>query len=179
MLKLSSKITRKLLGYFFLHEEESLYFNEMARRIDVDKRNLAKKLKEFELMGLLVVEARGNLRIYSLNKNFPLYKEFKKVVLRISGVEIELKKTLSKVQGIKEAFIFGSYAKNSMDSLSDIDVMVIGEHNTIDLHKALGHVQKTIDREINIVSLSQKEFRAKLKDPFISKVMQEKRIILI
>lgn len=179
MLNLSSKITRKLLGYFFLHEDESMYFNEIVRRLGEDKRNLAKKIKEFEIMGLLNVEPIGNLKIYSLNKKFPLYEEYKKLVLKTVGIESTLKEVLLKVEGIKKAFIFGSYAENKMDQSSDIDVMVIGEHNTVDLHKAIGKVQKTIDREINITSMSEKEYRAKSKDPFISKVMRGKKINLI
>ena len=69
MLNLSSKVTKKLLGYFFLHEDESLYFNEIVRRLGEDKRNLAKKIKEFELVGLLSVETKGPLNIYSVNKD--------------------------------------------------------------------------------------------------------------
>jgi len=179
MLNLSSKITRKLLGYFFLHEDEHLYFNELVRRLGEDKRNLAKKIKEFEAVGLLSVEVKGPLKIYSANKDFSLYKEYKKIVLQKVGIEAELKKVLSKVDGIKEAFVFGSYAEKKMDASSDIDVMVIGEHSTIELHRVLGSVQKMVDREINVTSLSQKEFRSKQKDPFISKVMKSKRIILI
>lgn len=179
MLKFSSKTTKKLLSHFFLHEDESLYFNEIVRRLGEDKRNLAKKIREFESLGLLIVESKGNLKIYSINKKFPLYKEYKKVVLQTAGFEGELKKNLMKVNGIKEAFIFGSYAENKMDGLSDIDVMVVGEHNTIDLHKAVSMVQKTVDREINITSMSQKEYCAKQKDPFVSKVVKGKKVVLI
>lgn len=179
MWRLSSKTTVRLLNYFFLHEDESLYFNEIVRRLDEDKRNLARKVKELELLGLLSVESKGNLKIYSLNKKFPLYNEYKKIILKTAGIENELKKSLSKVDGIKEAFIFGSYAEGKMDRLSDIDVMVIGDQNTIDLHKALGHIQKIMDREINVINMSQREFHAKQKDPFISKVVRGKRIVLI
>ena len=105
MIKLSSKTTRKLLGYFFLHEDESLYFNELVRRLWEDKRNLAKKIKEFESLGLLKVETIGNLKLYSLNKKIPLYKEYKKIVLQSAGIENELKEALLKVKGVKEAFI--------------------------------------------------------------------------
>ena len=179
MIRLTSKTARKLLGYFFLHETESLYFNEIMRRLGEDKRNLAKKIKEFESLGLLSVETKGNLKIYSINKKFPLYKEYKKIVLQTIGIENNLKQALSNVKGVKEAFIFGSYAENKMDGLSDIDLMVIGDHDTIALHKVLGQIQKTIDREINVVSMSLKEFRAKQKDPFIAKVVQGKKVVLI
>lgn len=162
-----------------MHEDESLYFNEIVRRLGEDKRNLAKKIKEFESMGLLSVESKGPLKIYSANKNFSLYKEYKKIVLQKVGIEAELKKAFSNVNGIKNAFIFGSYAENKMDASSDIDIMVIGDHSTIDLHKVLGQVQKTTDRELNVTSMSQKEFRLKQKDPFISKVLHGKKINII
>jgi len=179
MLKLTSKTTKRLLGYFFLHEDESLYFNELVRRLNEDRRNLAKKIKEFESIGLLTVETKGNLKIYSVNKKFPLYKEYKKIILSRTGIEHELKNALLEVRGIKTAFIFGSYAKQKMDSSSDIDIMIIGEHNMIDLHRKLAQVQKKIDREINVTSLSQSEFCAKKKDPFILEVMRGEKVILI
>lgn len=179
MLNLSSKTARKLLGFFFLHENESLYFNEIVRRLNEDKRNLAKKIKEFESIGLLKIETKGNLKIYSLNKKFSLYKEYKKIVFQTVGIENELKTALLNVDGIKEAFIFGSYAENRMDAFSDLDLMVIGDHNTVDLHKALGRIQKVTNREINVTSMGPKEFRAKQKDAFIAKVVRGRKIILI
>ncbi len=40
MISLKSKITRKLLNYFFLNPKESLYVNELSRNLALDKRNL-------------------------------------------------------------------------------------------------------------------------------------------
>jgi len=48
MISLKSKITRKLLNYFFLNPKESLYVNELSRNLALDKRNLVKKIKELE-----------------------------------------------------------------------------------------------------------------------------------
>jgi len=53
MISLRSEITRKLLNYFFLNPEASLYVNELARKLGLDKRNLVKKMKELEKEGLL------------------------------------------------------------------------------------------------------------------------------
>ncbi|MDA8131851.1 MAG: hypothetical protein M0011_10155 [Elusimicrobia bacterium] len=76
-----SAVTRKLLGHFFAHPKASLYVNEMAKTLSLDKRNLVKKLREFETAGLLKKESRGNMKLYSINESFPLYNEYRGIVL--------------------------------------------------------------------------------------------------
>ena len=46
MISFKSKITRELLNYFFINPHQSLYVNELSRKLDLDKRNLVKKIKE-------------------------------------------------------------------------------------------------------------------------------------
>lgn len=87
MLNANSKTTKSLLNFFFSHEDESFYVNELARRLELDRRNLFKKLKELEDEGLFHIETMGNLKLYSLNKQYPLYAEYKKIILKTSGVE--------------------------------------------------------------------------------------------
>ena len=52
MMLFKSEIAQKVLGYFFLNPQEQLYTNEIAKNLNLDKRNLVKKLKEFEKDGL-------------------------------------------------------------------------------------------------------------------------------
>jgi len=181
MLLLSSKITKSLLSYYFLHEDGSLYVNEIVRRLGVDKRNLVKKLREFEKEGILASEQKGNQKYYSLNKKYPLYKEYKKIVMKTIGFEEKLRATLNDVKGINSAFIFGSYARDRMDSHSDIDLLVVGAQDTIPLQKQINKLQKEIDREINVISISQQEFdsRRKKKDPFISEIIRKEYLKII
>ena len=53
MISLRSEITKKLLNYFFINPQESLYVNELSSKLQLDKRNLVKKLKELEEVGIL------------------------------------------------------------------------------------------------------------------------------
>ncbi len=48
MFQFRSKITVKVLGYFFLNPHESRYINELAEILDLDAGNLYRKLKEME-----------------------------------------------------------------------------------------------------------------------------------
>jgi len=181
MISLRSEITKQLLNYFFLNPHESLYVNELERKLKLDKRNLVKKMRELENEGLLKSQIRGNLKLYSINKDYPLYKEYNKIILKTVGFEDRLKKILEGIEGIKEAYLYGSYAQNSMDVHSDIDLLVIGNQDILTLQRKLNKLQKEIDREINTVNMDERELkkRVKNKDPFISEIFKNKHIKVI
>lgn len=181
MISLKSEITQKVLNYFFLNPQESLYVNELARKLSLDKRNLVKKIRELEKEGLLISQPRGNLKLYSINNKFPLYKEYKNIILKTLGFEKKLKALLKEVPGIERAYIFGSYAGNKMDIHSDIDLLIIGEHDMISAQKRISQLQHQLDREINVVNMNKNEFlkRKKNKNPFITNIFKKKPIEII
>jgi len=181
LISIKSKIAQSLLAFYFLHEDEKLYVNELVRRLGVDKRNLVKKLNEFEKEGIFKSEIIGNQKYYSLNKKYSLYKEYKRIILKTIGFEKQLKSVLSELSGIKRAFIYGSYAEDRMDAFSDIDIIVIGDQSTVALQKKIAQLQKLTDREINVISISEYEFNSKIenKDPFIMDILGKKRIEII
>ncbi|MCS7151092.1 MAG: nucleotidyltransferase domain-containing protein [Endomicrobia bacterium] len=178
---LNSKIIKTILSYLLLHEEENFYLNQIVSKFNLDKRNTFKYLKKLVNEGLLIVERKGKETYYSLNKNYPLYEEIKKIVLKTYGFEFELKNALKKIDGIKEAYIIGSYAKNKMDFLSDIDILTIGNANTIEITKSISKIQKKLNREINLINITEKEFKKRKldNDPFLKEVFRNKKIKLI
>jgi len=180
MLSLRSKISQKVLNYFMLQQGAERYVSDLARTIQVENGNLTRKLIELEKEGILKSHWQGNQRYYSLNNHFSLLKEYKSIVLKTLGLEQILKDSLSKISGIKKAIIFGSYAQDKMDSHSDIDLLVVGNHSTVGLQKAIADVQKTIQREINAVSMSLQEYaKKKGSDPFLKSIETKKSIKII
>ncbi|MBE3125500.1 MAG: nucleotidyltransferase domain-containing protein, partial [Acidobacteria bacterium] len=139
---MTKKVTRRVLTYFFTNPHQDLYVNEMVASLEVDKRNLVKKLRELESMGLMSVEARGNLRLYSVNPSYPLYREYKRIFQKTVGVEARLRDLVRLTPGVKRALIFGSYASDAMQTHRDIDILVVGDH-----------------REVNCVHMNEDEFR--------------------
>ena len=178
MISFKSKISQKVLGYFFLNPAAQLYINEIADTLGLDKRNLAKKLKEFEKEGLLVKHSAGNMKLYSINEKYPLYGEYRKIILSTAGVEDFLKKIMCGVPGILEAYIFGSYARDTMDSHSDIDVLVVGTQSVLALQQKITALQKELGREINAVNMAPAEYERKKigKDPFLMGVLESPKI---
>ncbi len=180
MISLRSRITQAVLGYFMLHEGAELYINEMARRFSLDDGNLTRKLKELETEGILRSEPKGKECYYSLNPSFPLLKEYKRLILKTVGFEHRLREALREVKGIQQAILFGSYAADKMNVSSDLDLLVIGKHDTIALQRKIAELQKTTDREINVISMSEEEYKRKRKThPLLKSIHQKKSISIL
>jgi len=63
---------------------------------------------------------------------------------------------------INMAFLFGSLVHGNERSISDADVLVVGDITFSKVVAALGQVQETVRREINPIVYPPKEFRSKL-----------------
>ena len=181
MISLRSKVAIKLLDYYFLNPEAQAYINELARILELDPKNTETKLKEFEKEGLLKSEFRGKQRYFFLAKDNPVLEHYRQIFLKTHGIEKRLKDMISNIKGLKEAYIFGLYATNKMDSSSDIDILAIGSHSVLELQRVIAKVHKDTGREFNVTNLSSKEFEAKKKnkDPFINSVFRTKTIRLV
>jgi predicted nucleotidyltransferase len=181
MISLRSAVAKKLLNYFFINPGESLYVNELSRNLKLDKRNLVKKIKELEAEGILKSWAQGNLKLYSINKNYPLYGEYRRIIMKTEGVAPRIKGILGLFTGVKKAYIYGSYAKDALSAHSDIDLLVIGSHSVISLQREINKLQKEIGREINTINIDEAEFKKKIKnkDPFIWGVLNHKHMKVI
>jgi len=181
MISLRSKVAVKILDYYFLNPDAKAYINELARILDLDPKNTEAKLKEFEKNGLFKSEFRGKERYFFLAKDNPILKHYRQIFFKTYGIERRLKDILSGIKGLKEAYLFGSYAANKMDSSSDIDILAIGSHSVLELQRFIAKLQKDVGREFNVTNLSEKEFEAKkrVKDAFIEGVLKTKTIRLI
>jgi predicted nucleotidyltransferase len=181
MISLRSKVAIKLLDYYFLNPDAQHYINELARLLELDPKNTETKLKEFEKNGLFKSEFRGKERYFFLAKDSPLLEHYRQIFLKTYGIEKRLKNALKDIEGLKEAYIFGSYATNKMDSSSDIDILAIGSHSVLELQRFIAELQKDTGREFNVTNLSRKEFEIKKKgkDPFIAGVFKTKIIRLV
>ncbi len=180
MISFKSKITQKILGYFFLNPDEQHYINELAKILQLDPKNLYRKLEDLEKEGILKSEFRGKERFFFLAKDFSLLEHYRQIFMKTFGLENKLKEIMTKMPGIKKAYLFGSYAKNKMDSSSDIDLLVVGAHSVLAVQKEICKLQKELRREINVVNMSLAEFAAKKKsDQFIKNVFKDKVIELL
>jgi predicted nucleotidyltransferase len=182
ILKLKkSKTRRKILQLFFSDLNKKYYLRELERILNLPVGNIRRELLGLEKAGIFKREKIGNQIYYSVNRQSPIFEEFKKIVSKTIGVEASLQKALKKIKNIKVAFIFGSYAKGKEDSLSDIDLMIVGTPDEDLLVSKIAKLEKQLNREINYHIFSEKDWKKKIKekDPFLENILSQPKIFLI
>jgi len=176
-----SILKRKFLTYFFTNPDSNLYLREIANIIDADPGNLSRELSKLEKEGIFKTIRRGNQKYFSLNKKHPIYEELKSIVFKTIGIKGSLREILEKFGNIKIAFIYGSFAKERENYLSDVDIAVIGNPNEDKLIKELDELESKLKREINykLYTINEVKKEIKEKEPFILEVLGDKKIMII
>jgi uncharacterized protein len=177
---LNTKLRRKLLTYSFTHADEDYYVRELSSLIDEDPGNLSRELRKLEEEGLFSSHIRGRAKFYSLNKQYPLFIEIKKIVFKTEGVEGSLKEVMTKYREIAFAFIYGSYAKNKEKKTSDIDVVVVGRFPHDAFTRDIRSLESKLNREINFTSYTPEELERERKKEggFLNLVLKGKIHVL-
>ena len=75
--------------------------------------------------------------------------------------------------GIDAAYIFGSHAAGTDTARSDVDLLVIGRPDRVVLSEVLAPVERTISRDVNVVTKTEAQLRERRKggDTFWQQVL--------
>jgi len=174
-----SKLREKLLVYYFSNPEAEHYIRELAQLLEVDHANLSRELDNLENQGIFISHDRGKQKYFKLNKNNPIFKELKSIIFKTIGVEGILRNFFKNLSGVNLALIYGSFAQSKEDSLSDIDLLIVGDIDLEEISGKIDDLEKKLQREINVIIYSPKEFlRKKKTDAFLKGILEKKYIIL-
>jgi predicted nucleotidyltransferase len=181
MLNFRSKARQHLLAYYFTNPTARLHLRDLAARLGIDPSNLSKELGRLEREGLFRSEVSGRQKYFQLNREYPLFDEVGKIVAKTIGAAPVIAQSLKKIEGIDEAYLYGSFARNQQDVASDIDVIVLGTPRAEALAQAMRRLERQLGREINYTVLTPKEFESRRarKDAFLENVWHNKRVSLM
>jgi predicted nucleotidyltransferase len=181
MFELRSKARRNLLAYYFTNPAARLHLRDLAERLKVDPSNLSKELGLLEREGLFKAEVSGRQKYFQLNRGYPLFKEVRSIVAKTIGAVPLIADSLKKIDGIDEAYLYGSFARGRQDAASDIDVLVLGTPRGDALAEAVRRLERQLGREVNYTVLAVKEFKSRRdrKDAFLANIWHNKRVSLI
>lgn len=176
-----SKSRKALFRLYFTNPDSEFYLRELERMLSIPVSMIRKELLRLEEEGIFISHKKGNLTYYRVNKDYPLFNEFKSIVFKTIGVAGLLEEALRRMKGIEIAFIYGSYAKGNEKAASDIDLCIIGAIDEDILVRRINELEKSIKREINYTLYTKKEFTEKKrkKDSFIADLILNPKIILI
>ncbi|HEY4949286.1 MAG TPA: nucleotidyltransferase domain-containing protein [Candidatus Acidoferrales bacterium] len=181
MLDLRSKARQRLLAYYFTNPTARVHLRDLAERLSIDPSNLSRELRHLEREGLFQSEVSGRQKYFQLNREYPLFGEVRSIVSKTIGAAPLIAQSLKKIEGIEEAYLYGSFARNQQDAASDIDVLVIGTPPGEAVAEAVRKLERQLGREISYTVLTRKEFgtRRTRNDAFLENVWHNKRVSLI
>ena len=119
MIDLRSKARQRLLAYYFANPTARLHLRDLAQRLSIDASNLSKELGRLEREGLFRSELSGRQKYFQLNREYPLFAEVRSIVSKTIGARFLMAQSLEKIEGIEEAYLYGSFASNQQDAASD------------------------------------------------------------
>ncbi len=176
-----SKARQRLLAYYFTNPTARHHLRDLAEQLSIDPSNLSKELGRLEREGLFRSDVSGRQKYFQLNREYPLFDEVRNIVAKTIGAVPLIAQSFKKVQGIDEAYLYGSFARSQQDAASDIDVLVIGAPREELLAETVRKLERQLRREVNYTVLTPKEFKSRRarKDAFLENVWHNKRVSLI
>ena len=180
---LFSKVQRCVLGLLYGNPDRSFYANELFRLAGSGTGAVVRELTKLTVSGLVTVKKIGNQKHYQANRDAPIFDELRGIVLKTFGMADVLRQGLLPISGkITVAFIYGSVAKGTDTTQSDIDVLLMGDDSTYrEVYSALMTVERQLGRKINPSVYNKKDMLRKLKEnnSFLTRIMTQSKIFLI
>ncbi|GAB6284021.1 MAG: hypothetical protein STSR0009_02200 [Methanoregula sp.] len=177
---ISSRTRVKLLTLFLLNPGREYYVREIARMTEENTNAVRRELANLESFGLLTGQKKGNQQYYTVNRDFFLYEDLQKIMLKTEGVARILKEKLGVTKDIDCMFIFGSFARGTAGAKSDIDLFIVGDVDENTVIPLVHESERILNREINYTLMRREELtkRKSAGDPFVKNVINEPKIMI-
>jgi len=174
---------QRLFSLLFGQPDRSFYLTELVRLAAVGSGSVQRELMRLESTGLVTASSVGNQKHYQANPGSPLFSELTGIVKKTVGLKQPLLDALEPIkQKIKLAFVYGSVAKGSDTSSSDIDLLIVSDELALaDVFSILSPIEEQLGRQVSPTLYSGTEFSDKrnTKRSFIAKVLNAPVIELI
>ncbi len=173
---------RKLLGLLLMRPDERYHVRELARMSEIPVGSIHRELKTMAEAGLLIRDQVGNQVLYQADQSCSIYEELASIFRKTSGLASLVCDHLDEISDrIDFAVVFGSMASGRQMSVSDVDILLLGNIELIDVVRALSPLGQTLRREINPVVMTADHFSAQVmkKDRFALRVIEGPKILVI
>lgn len=173
---------QKVLGLLFGQPERSFFVTQIMELAKSGRGAVQRELLRLENAGLVSIQMHGNQKHYQANRESPLFEEICGIVRKTVGLEEPLKAAVDSLPGtIHLALIYGSVAKKTDTSASDVDVLIVADEVTLeDVYAALSVAEQQLDRKVNPTLYTSEEFdrRRARGNAFLNRVLGGPVIVL-
>jgi len=173
---------QNLLGLLYSRPGKSFYTREILRLTGMGVATIKSGLDRMVAAGILSMTRIGNQHHYQANPECPIYEELLGIVKKTFGIADALRQALKPVDNqLQIAFVYGSIAKGTDVSDSDIDLMLVGFDLAYgDVIELLMPVELSLARSINPTIYTPEEFYSKLMEGsgFLGRVKDQPKLMI-
>jgi DNA-binding transcriptional ArsR family regulator len=167
---LRSDAQGELLALLLLHPEAEYTLTEIARRIGVSLPTVHAEVARLVVAGLVTDRRVGQARLVRAATGHVLFRPLVELLELTYGPTAVLPDVLAGVAGVREAYVYGSWAARRLgepgDSPRDLDVVVVGSTPRDVLVELGERAGRRLHREVNITRVSPEVWDAG-DDPFV------------
>ncbi len=159
---ITNKTRFKLLIRFFLNPEAKSYLRGLEEEFGESTNAIRIELNRFEAAGLLISWVDKNKKMFSANREHPLFSDIHNILVKHTGTDAIINNIINHLGHIQSAYIKGAMAQTA--GRSALDLYIFGEPADQDFLLSLtGKAAKLINRNITCTILPEKEEKQFLK----------------
>jgi DNA-binding Lrp family transcriptional regulator len=173
---LRSRMQGELLALVLLHPEREYSITELAEACGVTPTAVLREVERLVGGGILEDRRVGRSRLVKARTDTPLYRPLSEVISVTFGPMPLLAEALSGLAGVREAYIYGSWAARYRGEPGpppgDVDVLVVGSPDPDTLFDLAEGVSRRLGREVNVHRILPASWAASSTDPFLTSVRE-------
>lgn len=176
------KARRAVLGLLLSHPDRAFYLREIVNLTGLGIGHLQREFERLTAAGILRRFEQGRHVYFQADEACPIHSELRGIVRKTVGVGDELRRALTGLKDrIRLAFVFGSVARGTENSASDVDLLIVGDVTLAAAVAAIHESESVLQRPVNPTVYSVQEFAAKRAagQHFVTKVMSREKLWLI
>jgi DNA-binding transcriptional ArsR family regulator len=145
----------ELLALLLGDPDLELSLTELAERTGIPHPSVYREVERAQSAGLVSSRRIGRTRLVRANVESPYYEGLADVLTRAFGVPAVLSGVLADVEGIDEAYVFGSWAarhagERGVRPVGDIDLLVLGTPDRDALYESARVAEQRLGRDVQV-----------------------------
>ena len=167
---LRSRAQGDIIAWIMLHPEQEASLTEIAQATQTSSPTVMREVDRLAAAGLVRESWRGNQRLVRADTDTPVYEPLAALMAVTFGPIPVLRSLLGTVDGIHEAYIYGSWAarydQHPGPVPGDVDVLIIGTADLDELDDVAATASRHLGREVNIRRVRPDAWDDAHDDPF-------------
>ena len=154
-----SESQARLLAHLVLTADgETRSIQEIASATKIPASTVHREIDRLESAGIVSSVRFATARIVRVNRESPTYDDLRSIVLKTYGPPELVAGRLSEIDGVEEAFMFGSWAARAAGEDAsfprDVDVLVVGAPDALELDVAAAELSELLGQDVQMTVVS-------------------------